>query len=59
MPDDKSIFSDDWRLTERQWSMICDRTKKLSKKEASLVIKLIEAVFNNRSSELKKDNGFT
>jgi hypothetical protein len=50
-------FSDnyEWRISEAQYNMICDRVRKLSKKEASLVIKLIQAVFDTRISELKKD----
>jgi hypothetical protein len=49
-------FSDyDWRITEAQYNMLTDKIRKLSKKEASLAIKLIQALFDTRISELKKD----
>ena len=45
----------DWKISESQYNMIDDKIRKLSKKEASLIIKLIQAVFDTRISELKKD----
>lgn len=44
----------DWRSTDRQRNMISDRVSKMSKREASLLIRLIEAIFANRISELEK-----
>ena len=34
--------------------MIKDRISHFSKKEASLLINIIEAIFNNRTDEMKK-----
>ena len=41
------IFSD-WRSSQKQREMINDKVEKLSKKEAGLLIRLIQAIFDDR-----------
>lgn len=43
-----STFSSDWKSSQRQREMINDKVEKLSKKEAGLLIKIIQAIFDDR-----------
>ena len=43
-------FSNDWRSSQKQREMINDNVEKLSKKEAGLLIRLIQAIFDDRPS---------
>ena len=38
----------DWRSSQKQREMINDKVEKLSKKEAGLLIRLIQAIFDDR-----------
>ena len=51
------FFSDqDWRISDKQRSMISDRIRGLSKREASLLITFIEScIYGRRISEVEKN----
>ena len=38
----------DWRSSQKQRDMINDKIEKMSKKEAGLLIRLIQAIFDDR-----------
>ena len=38
----------DWRTSQKQRDMINDKLDKMSKKEAGLVIRLMQAIFDDR-----------
>jgi len=47
---DNSFSSNDWRTSDKQREMINDKLDKMSKKEAGLLIRLIQAIFDDRPS---------
>jgi len=48
-------MSEDWRISEAQYSMIIDKIKRLSKKEAGLTNAFIEhCIFARRPQAYKK-----
>lgn len=50
-------MSDDWRITPKQTIFIQDRIRNFSKYEASLLLGVIEAIYNSRpSSKNLQDN---
>jgi hypothetical protein len=43
----------DWRITEPQKGLINSRVEKLSKKEGTILIEMIEALFRSRPSSYR------
>ena len=56
MPDSSSPLFDnyDWRISNAQIGLLSDRIKKLSKKEAIVLIEFMDFLFWRRKSEKEK-----
>ena len=51
-----NVSEKDWRVTEKQKNMIHKRIEHFSKKEASLCINMIEAIYQTRPSNKTNTN---
>lgn len=52
----KSIEDKDWQITDKQKELITKRIQYFSKKEASLCINMIEAIYQTRPSSKPAEN---
>jgi hypothetical protein len=59
MPDSSPPLFDnyDWRISQAQIDLLSDRVRKLSKKEAAVLIEFMDFLFWRRKSEKEKRDG--
>ena len=52
----ETLTKEDWRVTNKQKLLINQKIEHFSKKEASYIINIIDAIYNTRPSNKNKTN---
>jgi len=54
---DEPLTKEDWKATNKQKLLINQKIEHFSKKEASYIINIIDAIYNTRPSNKSRTNG--